>query len=120
MSNIKYKHYLAIIEGDKIPRKSKKFFLGTILSKSKLNLLLKSVKLGEPIKTMYERRKILPFSFCPKCGCKEYSCSGNLSTYPEHWEKFNCLRCKKLVGYIDNSPFIHALECSHNNYDPSF
>lgn len=117
---IKSKHYWAVIEGDKLQRKVKKRLLGTRMPKSKLNRLLKSVKLGEPIRTMYERREILPFAFCPKCGCKEYIGSGNLTTYPEHWEKFKCIKCNNLVGYIDNSPFIHALECADNDYDPSF
>ena len=117
---VKSKHYQALVDGDKLPRKIKKRLLGTMMSKSKLERLLKSVKLGDPIKTMYERREILPFSFCPKCGCQGYKGSGNLTSYPEHWEKFNCIRCNNLVGYIDNSPFIHALECADNDYDPSF
>ena len=79
--------------------------------------MLDSVELGDPITTMYERRKILPYAFCPNCGCKEYKGTGNMSVYPEHWEEFNCLRCYNLVAYIDNSPFIHALECvdTYNN-----
>lgn len=90
------------------------------MSTCAINRLLNQVTLGPPIKTMYERREILPFAFCPKCGCSEYRGTGNLTTYPEHWEKFKCVRCKTLVGYIDNSPFIHALECKHSGYDPSF
>lgn len=117
---MKSKYYWATIEGDKIPRKAKKIILGKRMTKSKLKKLLKTVKLGEPIRTMYERREILPFVFCPKCGCTKYKGSGNLTCYPEHWEKFNCIRCNNLVGYIDNSPFIHALECADDNYDPSF
>lgn len=117
---MKYKTYLAIINQEKLPRKLKKKFLGKKIKKSKLNLLLKSVTLGPPIKTMYERREIFPFAFCPKCGCKDYYGSGNLTGYPEHWEKFRCFRCHNLVAYIDNSPFIHALECFDNDYDPSF
>ncbi len=115
---MKARYYWALIEGDKLPRKIKKAILGKRMSKSKLNRLLKSVTLGDPIRTMYERREILPFAFCPKCGCREYKGSGNKTTYPEHWEEFKCLRCYNLVGYIDNSPFIHALECP--DYDPSF
>lgn len=117
---MKYKTYLAIINDEKLPRKLKKKFLGKRINKSKLNKLLESVILGPPIRTMYERREILPFAFCPKCGHEDYYGSGNLTAYPEHWEKFNCFKCHSLVGYIDNSPFIHALECPHDNYDPSF
>jgi len=117
---IRYKHIMAVIEGSNLPRKPKKRILGPKIPKSKLNHLLKSVKLGDPIRTMYERREILPYAFCPKCGCRGYSGTGNLTSYPEHWEKFNCFRCNNLVGYIDNSPFIHALECADDDYDPSF
>ena len=120
MKAIKFKYYQAVIDGEKVPRKIKKAILGKRINKSKLKRLLLSVTLGKPIKTMYERRDIFPYAFCPNCGCREYVGTGNLTTYPEHWEKFNCIRCRKLVGYIDNSPFIHALECAHNNYDPSF
>lgn len=117
---VKYQHYIFLQEGSKISRKAKKAILGKRMSSGKINKLLKTVELGEPITTMYERREIFPFSFCPKCGCKDYFGSGNMTSYPEHWEEFKCLRCKNLVGYIDNSPFIHALECKYNNYDPSF
>ena len=40
--------------------------------------------------------------------------------YPEHWEFFHCARCGNVVGYIDNSPFIHALECKDDDYNPVF
>lgn len=117
---IKSKHYWAYYHGEKLPRKIKKAILGKQMSKAKLTRLLKSVTLGPPIRTMYERREIYPFAFCPKCGCKDYTGSGNRTYYPEHWESFNCVRCSNVVGYIDNSPFIHALECPDNNYDPTF
>lgn len=113
-------HYWALYHGQKLPRKIKKALIGKKMSSTKLRVLLDSVTLGEPIKTMYERREIYPFAFCPKCGCEGYRGSGNLTDYPEHWESFYCLRCKNLVGNIDNSPFIHALECKENNYDPRF
>lgn len=120
MITLKHSHFITIAEGGKLSRKVKKQVLGSRLNKKKLNKLLASVTLGDPIKTMYERRKILPFAFYPKCGCTDYIGSGNLTSYPEHWEKFKCIRCNNLVGYIDNSPFIHALECADNDYDPSF
>jgi hypothetical protein len=105
---------------DKFPRKLKKKILGRLLSKTQLKKLLSQVKLGEPIRTMYDRRSISPYAFCPKCGCRHYYGTGNLTCYPEHWERFHCLRCNNIVGYIDNSPFIHALECADDNYDPTF
>lgn len=117
---VTYGHVIAIKNGDKIARKPKKRILGFRLSKSKLRKLLSSVKIGVKSKTMYETSEIHPFLFCPKCGCKSDFGTGNLTSYPEHWEKFHCTRCKNIVGYIDNSPFIHALECAENDYDPTF
>lgn len=115
-----YKHYRGALEGDKLPRKAKKVILGLKISHSKLNRLLKTVTLGEPIRTMYERREIFPYAFCPKCGCRDYQGGGNQTQYPEHWEYFRCIKCRNVVGYIDNSAFIHALECADSNYDPTF
>ena len=107
--------------GGKIPRKTKKRILGCKISKGRLKRMLKETAVLEPIKTMYERRKFVPHGeFCPHCGEKNYVGTGNRTSYPEHWEYFRCLRCRKVVGYIDNSPFIHALECKEYNYDPVF
>lgn len=80
------------------------------------------VVLGQPIKTMYDRREVKPHLFCPFCGETRYNGSGNKAEYPEHWEYFYCAnpKCMKVVGYIDNSPFIHALECAEDNFDPIF
>lgn len=114
------KVFESIQEGYRMPRKIKKHFLGKKMSKGKLNKLLMSVQIISIAKTMYESPEIKPYTFCPHCGCTGMTGSGNLTTYPEHWEKFRCIRCNKIVGYIDNSPFIHALECSDNNYDPTF
>jgi hypothetical protein len=94
----------------KLPRKQKKVILGHTLPKYKLRAKLNLIKSGKPITEF----------FCPTCGCTSFSGTGNLTSYPEHWERFNCSRCETLVGYIDNSVFIHALECADNNWDPSF
>lgn len=108
-------------EGGKVPRKIKKRVLGYRISGCKLRRMLRETKLGEPIVTMYERREFTPHgAFCPKCGEKDYVGSGNKTTYPEHWEYFYCVRCRHTVGYIDNSAFVHALECKENGYDPAF
>lgn len=107
--------------GGRIPRKIKKSVLGDKISSCRLKRMLKETKPLDPIQTMYERREFTPHGdFCPNCGCVGYVGTGNKTSYPEHWEEFNCIRCRKTVGYIDNSPFIHALECSDNNYDPVF
>lgn len=117
---VTYKHFNALQYHEKVPRKSKKAILGPKLTSGKLNKLLKTVTFGEPIVTMYEEREIYPYAFCPKCGCKSYYGTGNKTGYPEHWEYFHCLRCRNVVGYIDNSAFIHALECPEENYNPVF
>ena len=91
------------------------------LSKSILQKMLKETIIWSPVKTMFERRSFKPYgAFCPNCGETKYISSWNRTSYPDHWEYFICIRCKKIVGYIDNSPFIHALECKHNDYDPTF
>ncbi len=105
---------------EKMPRKLKKRLLGKKMPIGKLRLLLKSVVVHKSSNTMYGSPDVYPYLFCPKCGCREYYGTGNKTIYPEHWEYFYCLRCNHTVGYIDNSPFIHALECKHHDYDPVF
>ncbi len=107
---IKNEHYASMAAGHKVPRKVKKFFLGKRFTNSKIKRLLKKIEFGKEIRTMYERREILPFAFCPKCGCRDYVGYGNMAEYPEHWEDFICLRCRSVVASIDNSPFVHVLE----------
>jgi len=101
----------ALYNGEKLPRKIKKYILGKKISKSKLNRLLKSVEIIEHAKTMYDSPIIKPYLFCPECGCTEMWGTGNKTIHPEHWEHFYCISCNNLVAIIDNSPFIHALEC---------
>lgn len=115
-----YKVYRAIENDDKLPRKVKKYVLGKRMRKSQLKKLLKSVEVMKSAGTMYETPTIKPYLFCPHCGCTGMNGTGNLTSYPEHWEKFHCIRCHAVVAYIDNSPFIHALECKEYNYDPQF
>lgn len=104
----------------RLPRKRKKALLGRKIKRSKLLKLLSSVEVIKSARTCYQVPEIKPYLFCPQCGCKEYYGTGNRACYPEHWEYFKCLRCSSVVGYIDNSPFIHALECKENDYDPTF
>ena len=110
----------ALTEGDKIPRKAKKQILGKRMSKTKLKRLLDSVEIIGIAQTMHEEPNIKPYLFCPQCGCTETRDGGNLTAHPEYWSYTYCLRCNKVVGYIDNSPYIHALECKENNYNPVF
>ena len=103
---------------EKVPRRFKKYILGRKIPKYKLKKMLSEVTLGEPIKTMYEDREIKPYGqFCPKCGCTAYYGTGNRVEYPEHWESFYCLRCDVKVAEIDNSPFVHVLECDGFKFD---
>lgn len=53
---------------------------------------------------------------CPKCGCNWAETTGNMESYPNHYEKFYCSECGFLVGMIDNSPFTHCVEWEDNNY----
>jgi transcription initiation factor IIE alpha subunit len=116
----RHKTIEAYYDKGKLPRKLKKVLLGTKLNKSKLRQLLLSVEIIKSANTMYESPEIKPYLFCPHCGHTGMRGSGNRTEYPEHWEYFYCVKCGKVVGYIDNSPFIHALECAENNYDPTF
>ena len=119
MAKIKWnKAFEAMYNREKLPRKVKKRLLGKRMSKGRLNKLLKSVEVIKGADTMYDAPEIKPYAFCPHCGCTGMRGTGNRTGYPEHWEYFHCLRCNEVVGYIDNSPFIHALECE--DYDPVF
>lgn len=48
----------------------KKRFLGKRFTKSQLKRVLKNIKFGLPIKTMYERREIFPFAFVQSADVK--------------------------------------------------
>ncbi len=105
----------------RMPRKLKNRYFGKRMQRGKLRKLLASVTIGERrAKTMYEMSDIKPYPFCPHCGFAGFYGTGNRAEYPEHWEYFRCLKCNEVVGYVDNSPFVHALECKENNYDPIF
>lgn len=105
----------------KLPRKDKKRVLGLRIGRQTLRKMIAETSLGLPIKTMFQRREAIPHGlFCPHCGCNGYIGTGNRAEYPDHWEYFKCMRCGETVGYIDNSPFIHALECAEENFDPIF
>jgi ribosomal protein S27AE len=103
-----------IKSGNKVSRKTKKQFLGKRPGKANLNKLLKNVQI---IPNKYPQSStILPYPFCPKCGCTETRNTGNMAEHPELWVRTYCLRCGFLVGEADNSPFVHALECWEFDY----
>ena len=111
------KFYNAIRNEYKLPRKLKKIYLGRKLNKTKLKRLLNTVVVISSAKTMYEEPRIKPYLFCPKCGCKRTTSTGNMAEYPEHWENFYCARCNYRVAQIDNSPFYHCLEFENFSID---
>jgi len=53
---------------------------------------------------------------CPNCGSYFAESTGNIESYPDHYEKWYCDKCNFLVGMIDNSAFVHASEFENNNY----
>ena len=98
-------------DGEKIPRKLKKELLGPRWSKSKIRKMIKSLKVN------YRRPDqrhlaaiILPFEFCPYCGCTETFGVDHEISYPDVWIESFCLRCREKVGEADNSTFSHVLE----------
>ncbi len=91
----------------KLPRKLKKRIVGKKISSSKLNRLLKETIV---IKHKYPYPEtILPYQYCPKCGCVVYKSTNNMAEYPEVWISYTCLRCGYEVASEDNSPFVHCL-----------
>ena len=101
------KYYLALLNGEKIPRKAKKYWLGEKQSKTEIRKRLKNVILTE-IHTLDDGYG-LSDHFCTKCGCSLYKSTGNMTSYPEIYEKLYCVRCNHLVAVADNSPFYHEI-----------
>ena len=115
------KLYYWYSQGGKIPRKLKKKILGSKVKKSVLRKMIKETVVGPPIKTMYEMVEFTPHgAFCPNCGERGCRGTGNLTTYPEHWEYFYCIRCKNKVAVVDNSPFVHILEYKDDNFQTAW
>lgn len=100
----------------KMPRKMKKAVLGRRLTSSQLRRLIKTVVVI-PANNGYDSAEVLPYHFCPKCGCRNVWMGDNKAGYPERWMSGYCLRCGNHVIESDNSPFYHALECADNNYE---
>lgn len=113
MRQPKYKYHHAIYNGQKVPRKIKKYFLGTKISGCHLNRLRKSVTIQlfkNEQRPSYPIIKFIPYAFCPNCGCEGYRGYYREGYYPEVWNTYYCLRCGKIVAREDNSPFTHILE----------
>ena len=83
-----------------------------IMSKTELQALIDSVIVVE--QPYPEEPQILPFRFCPICGCSKEFWTGNKVSYPERWEEGFCTRCGNMIGVSDNSPYIHCLACPNN------
>lgn len=112
----KYERYWDHLQlGWKMPRKAKKYLIGTKMSRNKLRKLLNSVVIIP--QTYPASSSISPHPFCPKCGCVAVIHGGNLVEYPEVYIRDNCARCYHLVGMADNSPYYHALEFKHSEYN---
>lgn len=103
-----HKGYVTMQSGEKVPRKLKKALVGKKVSKQKIRKMILDARI---IKQKYpEPALILPFPFCPYCGCDNSFIVNHGVHYPEIWETEYCLRCHEKVGGADNSPFHHILE----------
>ena len=88
-------------------RKQKKQTLGYRFTKTKLKQLLASVEIIEnkyPLPAI-----VLPFQFCPNCGCEAVDWHDHRVEYPEVWIDYFCMRCGKQVGTQENGPYEHVL-----------
>jgi hypothetical protein len=109
------KKYYNYLDADRLSRKDKKNRIGRKLNRNKLRKLLKSIKIIESGDN-YHSNEILPYPFCPKCGCTNTYSTGNMAPYPERWVEIFCARCDHFVECSDNSPFYHCLEFAENDY----
>lgn len=103
------KIYTTLEYGGKLPRRIKKQILGKKLNRRKLKALLASVKLDR--NTEGSVIGILPYMFCPNCGCESFHTIDHHAKWPEIWIEDYCRRCNHFVGGADNSPYITVFEC---------
>lgn len=106
----KYWNYLNTYEDfncSKIPRKAKKFLLGTKLTKNHINKRLKQTK---GILHKDNDLEIVGGEFCLKCGCSNSETIHHPVEYPEVWYDIVCLRCGWGIGGADNSKYESNLE----------
>jgi hypothetical protein len=104
------KYYQRWQETGKMSRKFKKNLLGTKTSKAKLKKLIESLIFIPSENDCSTPPEILPYEFCPKCGCKSTRHEDYGAPYPEVYYATFCLRCNSEVGGADNSRYWHILE----------
>lgn len=99
----------------RLSRKEKKRIFGKMMSKKELKKKLSEVNI---ISNAYNcgGARFITEPFCPKCGCEFSVGTGNMTSYPEIYEKHFCSRCGFLVGVADNSPGYHCLEFPEEDY----
>lgn len=93
---------------NKLPRKLKKKIFGKKIKRKVLKKMLSEVRIVE--NKYPQSADILPFSFCPKCGCEYTKIVDHNVEYPEIWYDVYCLKCGYNVGGADNSSYSHCLE----------
>lgn len=92
------------------------YVFGPLPTKNQLHQALDEVVIEE--NEYPEPATIKPVGeFCPKCGCHWAQPTGNMTSYPDHYEEWHCMRCGFLVAMIDNSPYMHALEFKDFDYE---
>jgi hypothetical protein len=112
-----YKYYKRWQETDKMLRKFKKHMLGTKISRAKLRKMKESIKFIPSENECSEAPQILPYEFCPKCGCQAPRHVDYEAPYPDVYYADFCLRCGEEVGGADNSRYHHVLEEMYRGVD---
>lgn len=84
---------------DQLSRKEKLALIGR---KQNKNRIIKRLK--KSVITIYKDSTDISDLFCPKCGCSNFTHSGNKAEYPEIYAFSSCIRCHICVGMADNSP----------------
>lgn len=103
------RNYNRLMNGEKIPRKAKKIILGKRMSKTQIKSKLRTMKITQKIKTIYDGFDLNNEPFCLECGCKVIRWSGNRADYPDLWDVGYCARCGHKVAEADNSPYYHEI-----------
>jgi len=100
---IKFKGFYERFYNDlRVSRKAKKYILGVIQTKNRIDKRIKLLKFDEH-GISYEH-------FCPSCGCSITESTSNMASYPEVYIIQHCLRCEEKVGGADNSEWTHVLD----------
>lgn len=112
---MKHKKFIRAYEkaelGEKLSRREKKALFGKRIGEGKLRKAFKALQITKYPRTLREEYEFTGVNdlFCPNCGCISVRSTGNMTSHPEYWEYYYCLRCGMEVGTIDNSPFVHVL-----------